>query len=282
MFELPPDTPLRTFAIAHEGASSFVEEFAKQVERWYRPTAAGDADFILAMNRANCFAYDGTLVPGPNAGALGMPRWVMLDCCMLPSVIVGYEAPRDALPRELADGFDPNGTCEWIGVSEYIALPSIASGTVVGVSLFSLVRGRRLGRRSKAFGLALMGATEQIGVAQWSNPAMRLHLSFGPLRLLSTPTPVHSRPNETFVYQLRVPGAELLRRMVTDGSSEVAALEATHRIDPRTEAGLAELRTIAASPSETYIVAAGPVVNDEVSLVELAVGPRPEAVAYPG
>lgn len=274
MFDLPPDTPLRLFAIAHEPPSAFAAEPARRVESWYSPTQAQDAPFILAMNRANCFAYDGTLKPGPKSSALGMPRWVMLDCCMLPSVVVGYEAPRDALPPELADAFDPEGRCAWIGVSEYIALPSVVVRTVVGVSLFSLVRGLRLGRRTKAVGLALMGACEQIGVAQWSNPAMRLHLSFGALELLATPTPVHSRPNETFVYRLRVPTPADLVRMATHADLSVRTPAPTHHIDPRSSAGLQELRALAARPETVHIVGAGPVEDGQVSVVELHVGSR--------
>jgi hypothetical protein len=182
-----------------------------QQARWVNPLHAGEAEWLLALNRANCLAYDG--VPDFRAGvseSLGMPRWVLLDCCLLPTWITGWEAPRTMVPPALADVLDPGGLLEWLPVSEYIALPTPAAGEVVGVSLFSFVRGGARGLRSKAMGLSLLGARRQVGVAQYGNRSLGLHVQFGPLHILAPQVAVHSLPGETFVYAVELPGPAAL------------------------------------------------------------------------
>lgn len=76
--------------------------------------------------------------------------------------------------------------------------------------MFNLARGRGFGRRIKALALAALRAQNQIGVAQFSNVSLRLHLAFGPLRLMQPSIRVHSRPDETFVYTVDVPQRQML------------------------------------------------------------------------
>jgi nucleoside-diphosphate-sugar epimerase len=280
MFTLSADTPLRAFCIS----SRFVRPSLVWPEGlgvdFYDPTAAGDAAFCLAMNRGNCIAYDGSDRPAAAAAALGMPLWVFLDCCTLPSAMVGFAAPREAIPEDLARRLDPDGGLSWLGVSEYMALPSLEPGTVVGVSLFSLARGLHLGSRSKALGLFALRARRQVGVAQYANPSVRLHLAFGDLELLATRAPVHSRPEETFVYTTPVPDPGRLAAMVGGRAlerKERAPRAATHAFDPRRKA---EVDSFVAQAGRFAIVGAGSVEAGKLTQLSVAaLEAAPEAPA---
>lgn len=283
MFTLPADTPLRAFCISSSFVRSRLVWPDGLMVDFYDPTTAEDAPFCLAMNRANCIAYDGSDRPGTAAEALGMPLWVFLDCCTLPSAMVGFAVPRDVLPSELADRLDPEQRLSWIGISEYMGLPSLEPGTVVGVSLFSLARGARLGLRSKALGLFALGASRQVGVAQYTNPSVRLHLAFGDLELLAARAPVHSRPNETFVYKAAVPDAGRLAAMVAGRGLERRERQPLHpslTVDPRDPNAVERL---VAARGKFAIVGAGAVVEGLLSELHLAALPDsvPSVVATP-
>ena len=270
MFTLSADTPLRAFCISSRFVRpSLVWPEGLDVD-FYDPTVAGDAAFCLAMNRGNCIAYDGSEQPAAAAAALGMPLWVFLDCCTLPSAMVGFAAPRDALPEDLARRLDPDGSLAWLGVSEYMGLPSLEPGTVVGVSLFSLGRGVHLGTRSKALGLFALRARRQVGVAQYANPSVRLHLAFGDLELLAPRAPVHSRPEETFVYTAPVPDPGRLAAMVGGRALERkdrAPRAATHAFDPRRKE---EVDAFVARAGRFAIVGTGLVEDGELTQLEVA------------
>ena len=270
MFTLSADTPLRAFCISSRFVRpSLVWPEGLDVD-FYDPTGAGDAAFCLAMNRGNCIAYDGSDQPAAAAAALGMPLWVFLDCCTLPSAMVGFAAPREALPEELARRLDPDGSLAWLGVSEYMGLPSLEPGTVVGVSLFSLGRGVHLGTRSKALGLFALRARRQVGVAQYANPSVRLHLAFGDLELLAPRAPVHSRPEETFVYTAPVPDPGRLAAMVGGRALERkdrAPRAATHAFDPRRKE---EVDAFVARAGRFAIVGTGLVEDGELTQLEVA------------
>ncbi|MFT6397555.1 MAG: hypothetical protein ACJAYU_002309 [Bradymonadia bacterium] len=197
-----------------------------------------------------------------------MPKWVMLDCCMLPSGIFGFEVPRELVPDELAEQLNPDRDLEWLGVSEYIALPSIAPGEVMGVSLFSFVTGLSLGRRSKALALAAHQATTQRGVTQWTSPGVPLHRAFGRMQITATGVPVHNRAHETFVYSVQLrPRDDLIalyngeRPLVTE--AEPVALT----LDPRASDVPAELAAHSGTP---VIIGTGPVVDGAVTRLDFA------------
>jgi nucleoside-diphosphate-sugar epimerase len=284
MFTLSADTPLRAFCIS----SRFVRPSLVWPEGlavdFYDPTVAGDAAFCLAMNRGNCIAYDGSDQPAAAAAALGMPLWVFLDCCTLPSAMVGFAAPRESLPEDLARRLDPDGTLSWLGISEYMGLPSLEPGTVVGVSLFSLGRGVHLGTRTKALGLFALRARRQVGVAQYANPSVRLHLAFGDLELLAPRAPVHSRPEETFVYTAPVPDPGRLAAMVGGRAlerKERAPRAVDFAFDPR---GKNEVDAFVARSGRFAIVGTGSVEQGaltQLSVASLEPDAAPEVLASP-
>lgn len=251
MFHPGDDIVLRPFVVAPSARWATLPEAVRSTCDHLDPLADPDAPFCLAMNRANCLAYDGTATPGTTRGALGMPLWVMLDCCLLTSVMVGFSAPAQALPPDLRATLDPGGALDHIGISEYIALPSTAPGRVVGVSLFSLARGQGLGHRSKALGLLALGATHLTGVAQYDNVAVRLHLAFGPLRIVTPRAQVHSRPERTFVYETELPPASDLLAMAQGEAVQVPHLAAERWMNP---ADVDAIAAIVREPGDWAIV----------------------------
>ena len=156
-------------------------------------------------------------------GSLGMPPWVQFDCATLPTVFTGFAATHDALgadaqgvaylkalhakDAELRPGqarLNPAGHrdagADLVPLSGFCAARTEASDTVVAFSLFATGPVPRLGARSKALGLGLHGASRQVGVTQFGNPAVRVHARFGALEIVSPRAIGHSRPDETFVY----------------------------------------------------------------------------------
>lgn len=242
--------------------------------RWVDPLKPEHADYCVALSRANSYAHDGTPEPGTQAGALGMPRWVLLDFCLLPTAVVGFEAHRERIPADIAALLDPSGQLEWLAVSEYVAVPSVEPGRHVGVSLFSLIEGGSLGVRSKALGLRALGGTELIGVTQYTNAGVAVHLRFGPLAIVTEEVAVHSRPRESFVYRLDVPPGDELRAIAEGAQKradtyEPAEWRVERRFDPRDEFARAEaMRYIEEAP--TWVLEHGPIIDGEVS--ELALG----------
>jgi hypothetical protein len=178
--------------------------------------AASAAPFLELLGIANQTAF----------GALGMPGWVQLDCATLPSFFCGFAVPRTSLPEEVGAALlatAPERTAAaldasaWVPVSGFCAARSADPTRIVAFSLFAVLARRSLGLRSKALGLLLHGAPHQIGVTQYDNSAVRIHSTFGPLRILSATAPGHTHPRASFVYEVEVPAAETLLRWALGG-----------------------------------------------------------------
>lgn len=100
---------------------------------------------------------------------LKMPHWVVIDCALMQSAIVGFTKPVDALPADLITYYQDDPRVELkrltqIPVSGQIASPSTEPGNFVGISLFSLghkVAGdSRVGLYTKALALEVYRARE--------------------------------------------------------------------------------------------------------------------------
>lgn len=163
--------------------------------------------FALWLNHTNQLAFGG----GKN---MGMPLWVMLDCGILSGAIIGFCAPRDALsPTELTRIGVDSTYKGLVPLSEYCACPTLAPHTVSGFSLQSQRPRQGLARRTKALAMLIYGAQHQIGVTQFDNPAIRVHASFGLLRIAMHRPAIHTHAHNTFVYHARMPPADTLHRM---------------------------------------------------------------------
>lgn len=272
-FSIPHDAPLRPYIVTSSMNQPLLVKYVPKDIVWYDALDPKHRAYCLALNRANSFAHDGSPIPGSHATALGMPRWVQLDCCLLPAAMIGFETRRDAIPQTIADALDPTKTLEWIAVSEYVALPSVEPRRHTGISMFSLVQGRSLGVRSKALGLHAVQSVELIGVTQYSNPGVGVHLRFGPLHIVTPSVAVHSRPGETFVYRLDVPSMPTLQKLSTGEQRNVPLdLEnewsIEHRFDPQNPDERAQaLAYIAEAP--TWVLDAGPVQDEHITWLAL-------------
>jgi hypothetical protein len=175
--------------------------------------------FYQLLNAGNQMAF----------GGLGMPAWVQLDCCTLPTAMVGFAVARADVPPQVMDGLTQHVSRVFgaqaalalaahqglVPVSEYTALHTFDASRVVGFSLFSVLGTKGLGLRTKALALACYGARTQVGMTQYNNSAVRTHALLGPLRITHAVAPPHSRPQETFVYTLEVPPREHLARLAS-------------------------------------------------------------------
>ena len=173
-------------------------------------------DFCQLINLSNQDAFGG-------AGDMGMPLWVMLDCAILPSAMVGFYVHSDDLndeQRRRLHALDYEGP---VPVSEYSASPSIEPNTVCGFSLQSQMPGLNLGVRTKALALAVFGAKQQIGVTQFTNPAIRVHTKLGNLELTMHKPIVHTHSDNSFVYALNVPDHSALIDIATGQQTQVSA-----------------------------------------------------------
>ncbi|MGM0556801.1 MAG: hypothetical protein ACQEVA_10525 [Myxococcota bacterium] len=177
-----------------------------------------NAEFAHILNRGNQNAFG-----GPQD--MGMPLWVMLDCGILPSAVAGYMLPRDVVSDEIVQKLSvPDDYDGYVPVSEYCACPTIRQGEVCGFSLHSHLVGRGIATRTKALGLCVYNASRQIGVTQFSNPAIRVHVRFGPLEVLIHRPAVHTHSEDSFVYGLDLPPISKMEDMAR-GDDEFGAGE---------------------------------------------------------
>lgn len=218
------------------------------------------ADLHRTLNRLNGLAYGGA--------DLAMPLWVQLDCGLLPSAFVGFAQRRSALPEALRHDLDPRGGPDaWVPVSEAIAVPSLVPGRFVSFSLASLVPG--LGFATKLLALAATRCREAVGVAQYDNPALRLHARFGRLELLQARALGHRHPDRTCVYRLRVDPDRLTR---LDRGERAPDVVPDRWLDPADPEALAALDVAVRSGERWDVVAPGSVDRPEGLRVALARG----------
>ena len=166
-----------------------------------------NAEFCSLLNRSNQEAFG-----GPDS--MGMPLWVMLDCAILPSAMIGFMLRRDDTPDEILEKLDVDDDYDgFVPVSEYCACPTIEKNCVSGFSLHSHLVGHGVATRTKALALAIYGARSQIGVTQFYNPAIRVHVRFGAMEMIIHRPSVHTYPEDSFVYRLQLPPRDVLLNM---------------------------------------------------------------------
>lgn len=165
--------------------------------------------FFRLLNAGNALAY----------GGAGMPDWVQLDCATMPTAMIGFGLPRGHVPADLWAELAAGELASYDGlvpVAEFCASYTAEAGTVVGFSMFSLLRGLRLGVRSKALALQCMGAKKQIGITRTGGHERRAQEVFGALRILAERPAAHPNP-DTIVYEIDAPAPDVLERIVRTG-----------------------------------------------------------------
>jgi hypothetical protein len=156
-------------------------------------------------------------------GPLSLPGWVLVDLYLMPAAIGMITCPArlcEVRPEGLGDDDEAVAAA-------YYAAPSIVAGTVIGVSLISLRKLPGAPALVKAMTLAMLRATRQRGVAQWSNPSLRVHTRLGPLQLEGPVPAAHGKAGETFVYSVDL----------QDQEAVATAMKRAHHDDPEAPAG---------------------------------------------
>jgi hypothetical protein len=234
--------------------------------------AADEQTFYRLLNAGNQHAF----------GGMGMPAWVQLDCCTLPTAMVGFSLARsrvdprlyEALVQHVGRVFGTHAEREAqayqgeVPLSEYCALATPTAGTVVGFSLFSLLHGVDLGIRTKALALLCYGAQRQVGLTQYNNSAVKTHVLLGPLTLTHATAPPHSRPRETFVYEVDVSNATHLRSLVNEGAC-VPRSPAANTFVPVVDAVAAAGRVEALKAASRTVQVVWPGLREEQGGLEL-------------
>jgi len=148
---------------------------------------------------------------------LKMPHWVMIDCALMQSAIVGFTRAIDDVPPELLAYYEKDPRIditklERIPVSGQIASPAATHGSFVGISLFSLGQqlggDKRLGLYTKALALEVYNARQSgtfYGIAQYDNPALKIHGRFSSkMEIEQAMVPLHPRKDMTLIYKMNI------------------------------------------------------------------------------
>jgi hypothetical protein len=197
--------------------------------RWHvDPMHMRHAGFFALLQRLDALTF----------GTVGMPmeKWVFYDCSELPGFIYGFALEASRLqPEERALFAVPDGYVGPVPLSMYIAIPMREPGAWFGHNLASLnrqlpARGlAQLGTITKAMALKAMKAERNVGVTQWTSPALHVHTRFGPLTLETAWTPVHSFPASlTYAFDI---DEQVLRAALGDPEARLARPAPTRWVD---------------------------------------------------
>jgi hypothetical protein len=166
----------------------------------------GFANQILRLETA-CFEKSG----------MPMPRWVFYDCAIMPGFVAGFAVHRDHATDEILSILKPEKDDEWLPISLFIIIPTMAPREWVAhnlCSVNSLVSDRSkcygVGFLTKAFGLWYANVEICCGITQWGSPAVRLHTHYGDFEVLTAFTPIHSYAR-TLTYRVTVDTGEWKR-----------------------------------------------------------------------
>ena len=148
---------------------------------------------------------------------LKMPHWVMIDCALMQSAIVGFTRAKSDLPESLLKHYEADPRIDFskldrIPVSGQIASPATEKGCFVGISLFSLgkqvAEEKYLGLYTKALALEVYQARQDgtfYGISQYDNPALKIHGRFSSrMEIEQAMVPLHPRKEMTLVYKMRI------------------------------------------------------------------------------
>lgn len=141
---------------------------------------------------------------------MAMPRWVFYDCAILPGFVAGFAMRSSSLPESIRKVLPGAEALDWVPLSLFIIIPSMAKGQWVAHNLCAvnslLPESERLyglGFLSKAFGLWYANVESCLGITQWGSPALKLHSHYGPMEIVTAYTPVHSHA-KTITYRVEV------------------------------------------------------------------------------
>lgn len=147
-----------------------------------------------------------------------MPNWVLIDCVLMQTAVVGFTAAKSVLPDELLDYYRADERIELdklqrIPISGQISSPNIGAKSMMGISLFSLGRRwlnneKNLGLYTKTMSLEVYNAKNYdcyFGIAQYDNPSLKIHGQFGHEIEIDQPmVPLHPGKDMTYIYKMKI------------------------------------------------------------------------------
>jgi hypothetical protein len=177
--------------------------------RCYLMENQGDAAFFESYLLSNSLGF--------KSPDLKMPHWVLIDCTLMQTAIVGFMKARDELPAKFLDYYrnDPRIDMEnltHIPISGQIASLTADGKSLFGFSLFSLgssINGpKNIGLFTKALALEVYRAAdydELYGITQYDNPAIKIHGRFSSRMEIHQPiVPLHPKKDMTLIYKTKV------------------------------------------------------------------------------
>ena len=185
---------LRPYVICHEKLRTKVEESSNvfnQEVLWVNPLKLESAGFVNKIIKLDGLSFSGA--------GMGMPKWVLFDCAMLPSFVFGFAIKSGLLGQE-DRGLLELSEKELFPISMYIAIPQAHSDGWFGHNLSSLNQRLQfdlsgLGLLTKAYALELFKISKLWGATQWDSPALNLHLKFSQMKIHSAHTINHTKEN---------------------------------------------------------------------------------------
>ena len=146
---------------------------------------------------------------------LKMPNWVLIDCILMQSALVGFARHKKDCPPEFLAMFQKDlphlyDQIDLIPISTQIANVS-SKGDWFGASLFSLERFLKpmsrlsLAAHTKALAFMVYGTKEFRGLTQYTNPALKIHGLFGQKMYIQTPiVDLHPKTHMSLVYRIKI------------------------------------------------------------------------------
>lgn len=165
------------------------------------------APFLEAYLLSNSLSFS-----SPN---MKMPHWVLIDCALMQTAVVGFTVPVGHVPEELLAYFREDKKIDFakldrIPVSGQISATNIDQNSMTGISLFSLGRqlknAGKLGLYTKTLSLETYRARSfatYYGIAQYNNPSLKVHGRFAPeMEIYQSTVLLHAMREMTFVYKM--------------------------------------------------------------------------------
>ena len=148
---------------------------------------------------------------------LKMPHWVLIDCVLMQTAVVGFTAPIEAVPDEILAYYknDPAidlGKLSRLPISGQICATNFGDKSLTGISLFSLGKSLKnypgkLGFYTKMLALEVYRARSfdyYYGIAQYNNLSLKVHGKFSSEMEVYQPTVMlHPGKEMTFIYRMK-------------------------------------------------------------------------------
>ncbi len=202
------------------------------------PLVMDEVDFADQILRLETRAFAASNMP--------MPRWVFYDCAIMPGFVAGFALRRSAASKEILEILQPQADTEWLPISLFICIPTMAPKEWVAhnlCSINSLIPKEQsiygLGFLSKAFALWYANVEVLCGITQWQSPAVRLHTHYGDFEVLTAYTPVHSYAR-TLTYRMVTDAKEWKRFFTREQAADFNEKyeDAGFTVDPKADESL--------------------------------------------